>query len=116
MSRYDLYGSPHLSLEDAALAAESALGIRLELRDSSYRGIYYRAGAGRENNYLLQSNSEGHRWHSRFPQYPVLLMVSELPAMDAIRDKLTAGTGFNFLHSIVHTEPPPEEYPPDLEE
>lgn len=116
MSKYDLYGCPHLSLEEAALAAESALGIRLELRDSSYRGVYYRAGAGRANNYLLHSNKAGDRWHSRFPHYPVLLMVGELPGMDAIRDKLTAGAGFVFLHSIVQTEPPPDEYPPDVEE
>lgn len=105
MQRYDVYGFRAASLEAAAALVEAALGIRMFRRDSSYRGVYYCAGEGVAKDYMLEVNAEGSRWHSRYPQYGVILMVNNLPAMDAIREKLTAGHREpDFLHSITHTE------------
>lgn len=106
MRRYDLYGFRNKSLEEAAALIENALGIQLMLRDSTYRGIYYCAGRGVENDYLLQTNDEGARWYSQYPEYGVILMVNNLPEMDSIREKLTSGRSeIIFLRSIVHQEP-----------
>jgi len=114
MRRYDVYGFRNRSLEEAAGLIESALGIHLMRRDSSYRGIYYCAGEGVANDYLLQMNDEESRWHSQYPEYGVTLMVSDLPDMDAIREKLTFDRSDPvFLRSILHTDEPPDEYPPD---
>lgn len=117
MRRYDVYGFRNPSLEEAASLIESALGIHLMRRDSSYRGIYYCAGAGVANDYLLQTNDKESRWHSQYPQYGITLMVNNLPEMDAIREKLTSGRSDPvLLRSIIHTEEPPDEYSPDDEE
>ena len=39
--------------------------IPLELRESSYRGIYYCGGPGIGQRFLLQENDETSRWHIR---------------------------------------------------
>ena len=110
MRRYDVYGFRNLNIENAAVLVESALGIRLVRRDSDYRGIYYSAGEGVNNDYLLQYNDENSRWR-RYPEYGVTLMVSNLPDMDSIRQKLTSGRSNPvLLRSIVQTEEPPTEY------
>jgi hypothetical protein len=115
--RYDVYGFRNSSLEEAAAFVESALGIRLMRRDSAYRGIYYCAGEGVAHDYLLQTNDEEARWHSQYPQYGVILMVNNLPDMDAIREMLTSGRSDPaFLRSILHVGEPPDEAPPDNEE
>ena len=117
MRRYDVYGIQNLSLDEAAALIESLLGIHLMQRDSSYRGIYYCAGRGVAKDYLLQINDEEAHWHTQYPEYSITFMVNNLPDMDAIREKLISGhSGPVFLHSIIHTEEPPEEYPPDDEE
>jgi hypothetical protein len=117
MRRYDVYGFRNPSLEEAAAFVESALGIRLMRRDSSYRGIYYCAGEGVAHDYLLQTNDEEARWHSQYPQYGVTLMVNNFPDMDVIRERLTSGRSDPaFLHSIIRSGEPPDEYPPDDED
>jgi hypothetical protein len=117
MRRYDVYGVRNPSLEEAATLVERTLGIRLLRRDSLYRGIYYSAGEGVANDYLLQTNDEESRWHSQYPEYGVILMVNNLPNMDSIREKLTSGRGDPvLLRSIIHTEESPDEYPPGDEE
>lgn len=117
MHRYDLYGFRNGDLSEAAAFLEGVLGIRLIRRDSSYRGIYYRAGTGIANDYLLQKNDEEARWHSTYPEYLVILMVNDVPDMDFIREKLTSSRDDPvFLRSIVHTKEPPDEWPPDDEQ
>lgn len=103
--RYDIYGFQNSSLEEAATLVEQTLGVRLTLRDSSYRGIYYCAGSGATNDYFLQTNGEEARWHSRYPEYKLTLAVNDLPDMDRIKEKLTARGGGEptFLHSIIQT-------------
>ncbi len=107
MQRYDVYGFSNPDIKDAAAFVEKALGVSLTPRDSSYRGgLYYCAGEGTANDYLLESNSEGSTWHSRYPEYEITLMVNKLPEMDTIREKLTAGrTDPVFLHSIIRERP-----------
>ena len=116
MRRYDVYGFHNPNLEEAIAIIESTLGVRLRLRDSSYRGIYYCASVHAPHDYLLEANGQQTRWHSTYPEYGATLMVSDPPDMDAIREKLTSSRGDPvFLRSIIHAEEPPEEYPPDPE-
>lgn len=110
MSRYDVYGFRDLDLDEAAAFVESALGVGMQLRDSSYRGLYYCAGAGANKDFDLETNEEGASWYSRFPEYRVILMVNDVPGMDDIREKLTAGRDDPaFLRSRVIEDPPPDE-------
>lgn len=119
MPRYDVYGFRQASLEEAVSFVERVLGIPFTRRDSSYRGIYYRAGSGIDRNYVLQTNDEEARWHRDYPEYGVTLMVNDQPDMDGIREKLTSDPDDPhrpvFLHSIIHTKEPPEEYPAEPE-
>ena len=108
MHRYDLYGFRNASLEEASAFVEDVLGITLRRRDSAYRGIYFCSGNGVSKDYVLQTNGAEARWHSRYPEYGVTLMVNDLPDMDAIREKLTSDPSSPvFLHSIIHTGEPP---------
>ncbi len=110
MHRYDIYGFRNGSLEAAAAFVESFLGIHLNRRDSSYRGIYYSARVYAPQDFLLETNNEESPWHSAYPEYAVTLMVSDLPNMDTIREKLTSGHSDPvFLRSIIQTEEPPDE-------
>ena len=116
MRRYDVYGFHSSQLEDAAAFVKGALGIHLRCRDSSYRGIYYCASVHAPQDHLLETNDKGTRWHSQYPEYGATLMVSDLPDMDAIREKLTSGRSDPvFLRSIIHTDEAPEEYPAESE-
>jgi hypothetical protein len=109
MRRYDIYGFRNQTLEEAALLVERSLNIHLMRRDSSYRGIYYCAGEGFVNDYLLQMNDEEPR---RFSEYDVTLIVSNLADMDAMREKLiSSSSDVVFLGSIIDGEEPLEEYP-----
>jgi hypothetical protein len=90
MKRYDKYGFRNTSLEEAVKFVEGALGIQMRLRDSSYRGLYYCAGNGPLCDYSLDRN-EGETFHSKYPDYSVILQVNNVPDMDAIKEKLTAG-------------------------
>lgn len=110
MRRFDVYGFRDLDLAEAAAFVESAAGVRMWLRDSSYRGIYYCAGEGAKKDFDLETNEEGASWYSRFPEYRVILMVNDVPDMDAIREKLTAGREDPvFLRSRVLEDPPPDD-------
>jgi hypothetical protein len=89
------------------------LGIELRRRDSSYRGIYY-CGGSVAQEYLLQVNDEGARWHREFPDAGVTLMVSDVPDMDVIQQTLTAGGSEPILlRTIVDTDEPPDELATD---
>ncbi len=108
MRRYDVYGFREAGLDEAARWVHEALGIALARRDSSYRGVYYAAGHAPE--YLLQENGPEARWHSRFPEFGVTLMVSNVPAMDEVRERLTAGRADPvLLHTIVLPDEPDDE-------
>lgn len=104
-SRYDVYGFRSLDLDAAAAHVEAALDLELRRRDSMYRGIYYCGGTAAQE-YLLTVNDEEERWHDAFPDYSVILQVSALPNMDAIRDRLTTGHAEPvLLHTFVQDEP-----------
>ena len=87
--RYDLYGFRDLDLEQACAFVESALGIRLQRRESSYRGVYYRSDGDQRKSFVLERDDTS----TRFPDYRVRLSINDTAEMDAIRDKLTSGSG-----------------------
>lgn len=108
--RFDLYGFRNHSLEQAAALVEAALDIRLARRDSSYRGIYYSGRVRGPQDCLLQANDSGSRWRTQYPDIDVTLMISDLPDMDAVREKLThRRDGPVLLKTIVHRQAHPGE-------
>ena len=108
MRRYDVYGFGQAGLDEAAARVREALGVDLARRDSAYRGVYYCAGVAPE--YLLQENGPEARWHAKFPAYGVTLMVSNVPGMDEIRERLTAGRADPvLLHTIELPDEPDDE-------
>jgi hypothetical protein len=117
MRRYDVYGFRSMALDAAAEMVERALGVRLWQRDSSYRGTYYSGGVGAGHEYLLERNGDGARWHREFADYPVTLMINDLPDMDGLQQRLVGGRSEPvLLRTIVSTTEPPEELEPDDDE
>jgi hypothetical protein len=92
---YDLYGFRDLDLEAARMFVESALGVRLRLRDSMYRGIYYRGEGDLAETFILERNDTS----TQYPGYPVRLQVNDATDMGAIRDKLTSDPQVVLLRS-----------------
>lgn len=108
--RYDVYGFRNTTLDAASKLVERALGIPLELRESSYRGIYYCGGPGIGQRFLLQENDEASRWHVQFGEFGVTLMISEQADMDSIRERFAAqGEEPVLLRTIVHADEEPNE-------
>jgi hypothetical protein len=108
--RFDVYGFRSPDLESAAATVAAALGVRMELRDSMYRGLYYRPATGDPYALCLESNAPGARWHARYPGYGATLSVNDLPDMDAVRLRLTAGgDGPVYLHSTLLPDELPDE-------
>ena len=96
MARYDTYGFRATTLEGAAALVESALGFRLEERDSSYyAGTYYsyRTGSYGRRLKLYNNYDEVSRgWvREEYRDYSVILQVDDLEDMDGIQKRLTEG-------------------------
>ncbi|MCU1502183.1 MAG: hypothetical protein JWM12_1537 [Ilumatobacteraceae bacterium] len=102
--RFDVYGFEQPDVDEVAAAVETLLGIELRRRDSSYRGLYYVAGSGNQD-YIVQVNDPQHGGYAQFSQYPVVLMVSAVPGMAAIHERLTAA-GAVLLRSTTHAQSP----------
>jgi hypothetical protein len=92
--RYDTYGF-RTTLDEAAAFVASALGIDLDTGDSSYYGgSYYRFIPEADRRLRLYNNVDarsGAIVRSAHSEYPVLLEVSNLEDMDAVRKRLTEG-------------------------
>lgn len=90
--RYDTYGIKGLSLTEARPVVEQALQVELTERESSYYGglyLRYRLTTGREVK--LYSNYDGSRdmWvREEYRPFSVVLVISDLDAMDEIRVRL----------------------------
>lgn len=56
MKTYDLYGTSELSASQLRDRATQLLGVEFQERDSSYRGVYYRAGDLRGEHFVVLSN------------------------------------------------------------
>jgi catechol 2,3-dioxygenase-like lactoylglutathione lyase family enzyme len=76
--RFDTYGFPSADLEEAHRFLQTRLGFELRLRDSSYRGTYYALRLPDDGGIQLYADAgDG-----------VLLELSRLADMDAVRDRL----------------------------
>jgi hypothetical protein len=100
--RYDTYGFKGSSLEEAAVTVEDLLGVELEQRESSYRGIYYCAGKTHRRDLLLYKNAGS---NPAFTGYSVILDVNLLSNMDEIQSKLTARGEVVLLETKVLPDP-----------
>lgn len=105
MQRYDLYGFRDLDLEEARAFVESALGIRLRQRESSYRGICYCGEGEQQKQFLLEED----RTSTRFADFPIRLGVNDTAEMDAIYRKLTSARGEAVLLKSTVLAPSPDD-------
>jgi hypothetical protein len=105
--RYDLYGWRDLSLDEAARRVERALSIRLEPRESTYRGGAYYAWDGDDGwpiagELIVQANApddEGYLAEAEHPNHRTLLYASRVP--DAWFEALSRTEGIELLASEV---------------
>ena len=89
--RFDTYGFPAPDLEAARRFTEARLGVRLHKRDSGYRGEYYALSLPADGDVQLYRNEfRGRPQRSEYADYGVLLELSRLPEMDAVRERLLA--------------------------
>ena len=75
----NLYGSLHLTIEEAKTLLEKNLNIKFAPKDSFYHGEYYRYGKDDAENFLLKKNFDpldGEPVEMKFPDYSILLYVN----------------------------------------
>lgn len=81
--RYILYGAKEPSAGEVAAAIERSLEVDLELRESSYKGgEYFRHRGESEWEVSVELNwrdEEGILAKPKFPDFPVLVYLSEAP-------------------------------------
>lgn len=87
--RFDVYGFRTRDLEGARQRVEEALGIDLQLRDSSYWGPYFCTGYGPQRDYMLYLNTTGEWASGNGTAYGVILLVNNIPRMDDVRRRIT---------------------------
>lgn len=93
MKTFDIYGfSCGQELDVARRAVEAALGIALELHESSWRcGDYYRFGDAGSEHFILQRNYDefGGEWTvESLKEYALLLYVNESQRAEALEGLL----------------------------
>lgn len=92
MSRFDVYGFRGMTLDEARDQVQRALGVALELRESEWwGGVYYCRRRGTARDLMLYSNVSGEWSGPEHREFRVILQVNDVPEMDAIRQRLTAG-------------------------
>jgi hypothetical protein len=100
MSRVDLYGFEHESIDVARASVERALGIELVEHESSYLGDYFRGGGDATEDMILQRN-----YHPAVRQWvepahrnvPYLLYVNNPASPETVRARLEAEPGVRRL-------------------
>jgi len=96
MKTYMLFGLHGADLQEARVAVEAALGIRMTLHESSYLGEYFRfddVGFEGSEHFILQKNFddvEGEWAESAFPNYGILLYANETNRGPEIRDAMAS--------------------------
>jgi hypothetical protein len=76
-SRGQAFGFRQAGLEEARRAVEEALGVALEMRDSSYWGVYYCRRRGPGTDIMLYENSVG-EWHTpAHASFRVVLVLAD---------------------------------------
>jgi hypothetical protein len=92
--RYDTYGFGTATIDDARRLVEQRLRVDLQPRESGYYAdTYYRWRTQDNGSVMLYRNLDAYGAPIRRPfvEYDVLLDVSELDDMDAIRRALCEG-------------------------
>lgn len=109
--RYDLYGFKGLTLEEARLRVEAALGITLELRDSMYAGLYYAGTLGHHRSLKLHENDKEYTYYREHSDHGVILSVNDIAIeeMDEIQRKLLAGAEAALLRTRVIPDDPDDD-------
>ena len=93
MKTYMLFGFGADDLQAAREAVEAALGIRMVLHESSFRGEYFVFGDAGSEHFVLQTNFddvEGEWAESAFPNYGILLYANETNRGPEIRDAMAS--------------------------
>ena len=89
--RFDIYGFGDATLDEARQVVEAALGIVLKERESSYLGIYFRAGTPNGPGFHLYSNVRDGTWISdRERGHAVVLSINDMADMDDMQRRLLA--------------------------
>ena len=103
MKRFDLYGSKSLSPGEAARRLAVVLEMRVEARDSDYRGGEYYLGTGDAAEKLtVQANFEdedGYLAEPGFPSHTTLVYVTG--ANDVTDGRLRSVDGLSLLRTEV---------------
>jgi len=93
MKSYIIYGVAEEQGDEFRSRLNETLGVVLVAHESSYRGVYYRAGSTGEEHIILQPNylSQDDEWiDEEHKEYPLLLYVNETLRPDEL-DKLLSG-------------------------
>jgi hypothetical protein len=92
VSRFDVYGFRGMTLDEAREHVRRALGVELELRESDWwGGVYYCRRRGTARELMLYANVVGEWSGPGHREFRVILQVNDVPGMDDIRQRLTAG-------------------------
>lgn len=94
---YDLYGFVESRLESVKAAVESALAVTLEMRDSSYLGVYFRCDLRNGGELILQTNRDeaSDEWaEDAFQKYPTLLYATTGAENDLVKDAVASVGGY----------------------
>jgi hypothetical protein len=90
--RFDIYGFGDATLDQAKRVVEAALGIVLARRESSYRGVYFRAGEPNGPGLDLYSNVRDGTWLSQQERgHVVVLSIQDTGDMDELPRRVGAG-------------------------
>lgn len=98
--RHDVYGFGDMPLEEALFLVGGTLGIPVWERDGSFPGVYDSPERCGRKSFDLDLSSGMAVWKVRYPDHRAILVITDLPDMDAVREKLTGGSGAaTFLFS-----------------
>lgn len=83
-SIFNLYGVSGMELAEVARILGGLLGVRLEERESSYRGgVYFRGELATDGEVLVQLNwadEDGELAEPEFPEFVILVYVNSVSA------------------------------------
>lgn len=91
--RHDVYGFGDMPLEEALFFVGRRLGIPVWERDGSFPGVYDSPDRCGGKSYELELSCGMAVWKARYPDHRAILVITDLPDMDAAREKLTGGSG-----------------------
>lgn len=103
MKTYDLYGTSEMTIDQLRDRIEQLLEVEFHEHDSSYVGVYYRAGDLRGENFVLQANGPeedpDELPEPEFAEQSVILEVNASERPEALRKVLSAVPGLILLRT-----------------